>query len=450
MDKETRNGLRNIVVQSRKILEEDLLDQLEGAFGIHRNGTIESEGSLSHLNEEELDARRRAVAAVEHIEGYDIKPKDAVDQFQREVAFTHLNRLCAFKMLERRGLLDETVSRGTNSNGFKVHLAEHREDERLWRTGEEYRAYKHFLFDVCAKLTDEIKVLFDTEHISSHLFPGRKSLEGVLDLINADELADIWESDETIGWIYQYFTPKELRDKARKESAAPRNSYELAFRNQFYTPRYVVQFLTDNTLGRTWYEMRKGDTRLVDQCGYMVRRPMEIFLGLGQALPPEPQDDSDLSQEELLKQPVHILHREKKLPWEIKVLDPASGSGHFLRQLRTGAKDNPTMRHLEALARFFGVSPAYFFDDHLTELPGVEDRPFVASSRHTLREVAMNLIGLSEGSLNAVLQLSCRLREIEGLTCAENQPGVGDGASQASNPGSTTRRKRSVRKKAHP
>ncbi len=330
MDKETRNKLRSTVVQCRKILEEDVLDQLEGAFGIHRSGTTEPESALPHLDAEGLDARRRAVAAIEHIQGYDVKPKDAVDQFQREVAFTHLNRLCAFKMLERRGLLEETVSRGFDSNGFKVHLAEHPEDERLWRGGDEYQAYRHFLFDVCAKLTDEIKVLFDTEHISSHFFPGQRALQGVLDLINADDLADIWESDETIGWIYQYFTPKELREKARKESAAPRNSYELAFRNQFYTPRYVVQFLTDNTLGRTWYEMRKGETRLVDQCEYMVRRPTEIFLGPGEKPTAEPDENSDLSKEDLLKQPVHIMHREKKLPWEIKVLDPASGSGHFL------------------------------------------------------------------------------------------------------------------------
>jgi hypothetical protein len=38
----------------------------------------------------------------------------------------------------------------------------------------------------------------------------------------------------------------------------------MAFRNQFYTPRYVVEFLTDNTLGRTWYEMRQGNTGLVE------------------------------------------------------------------------------------------------------------------------------------------------------------------------------------------
>src|SRR5208337_2317875 len=102
---------------------------------------------------------------------------------------------------------------------------------------------------------------------------------------------------------------KELRDQVRKESAAPRNSYELAFRNQFFTPRYVVEFLTDNTLGRIWYEMRKGETRLKEQCPYMVRRPTEVFLAEGQT-PPEPtQGHDDLSQEELLKQPVHIPYR---------------------------------------------------------------------------------------------------------------------------------------------
>ena len=45
----------------------------------------------------------------------------------------------------------------------------------------------------------------------------------------------------------------------------------------------MVEFLTDNTLGRIWYEMRKGDTKLKDQCRYMVRRPTEVFLNEGRA-----------------------------------------------------------------------------------------------------------------------------------------------------------------------
>src|SRR5207253_3378932 len=161
--------------------------------------------------------------------------------------------------------------------------------------------------------------LFSPHDSANRLFPPYRVLEQVLELLNSEELKEVWGEDETVGWVYQYFTPKELRDQARKESQAPRNSYELALRNQFYTPRYVVQFLTDNTLGRIWYEMRKGDTKLKDQCRYMVRRPTEVFLAEGQS-PPEPtQNQDELSQEELLKQPVHIPHRAKKDPRELRI-----------------------------------------------------------------------------------------------------------------------------------
>lgn len=34
---------------------------------------------------------------------------------------------------------------------------------------------------------------------------------------------------------------------------------------------------------------------------------------------------------------------------------------------RTGKKDNPTLRHVAALARYFGVAPGHFFDDGLTD-----------------------------------------------------------------------------------
>ena len=45
----------------------------------------------------------------------------------------------------------------------------------------------------------------------------------------------------------------------RDASQAPRNSRELAVRNQFFTPRYVVEFLVDNTLGRLWFNATGGN-----------------------------------------------------------------------------------------------------------------------------------------------------------------------------------------------
>lgn len=38
-------------------------------------------------------------------------------------------------------------------------------------------------------------------------------------------------------------------------------------------------------------------------------------------------------------------------------------SANYIWMLRRGLRDNPTKRHIEALAGFFGVPPAYFFDD---------------------------------------------------------------------------------------
>ena len=161
------------------------------------------------------------------------------------------------------------------------------------------------------------------------LFPSETELQNLLKLINDLEIAPLWAEDETIGWIYQYFNSKEERKKMRDESAAPRNSRELAVRNQFFTPRYVVEFLTDNTLGRVWYEMTQGETALKETCRYLVRRPSEIFLEPGAVVPEQSGSEGDLSQADLLKQPVYIPHRRLKDPREIRMLDPACGSMHF-------------------------------------------------------------------------------------------------------------------------
>src|SRR5690606_25714338 len=112
-----------------------------------------------------------------------------------------------------------------------------------------YQLYIESIFD---ELSTEVKVLFDRRDPSSVLWPKRSTFEQLLEILNAPELASVWAEDETIGWVYQYFNGQAERRKMRDESQAPRNSRELAVRNQFFTPRYVVRFLVDNTLGRIW------------------------------------------------------------------------------------------------------------------------------------------------------------------------------------------------------
>ena len=289
MDQAIRNKLRNVVTQCRKLLEESVAQQLQGKYDIFVTGKkdevrAEKDLQLKHLSDEDRQARQDILAHFDHIKALGYKPKEALEQLIREIAFTHLNRFCAYKMMEVRDVyvggqkFREAVSKGLKSQGFLFYLAEHPEDERRYNAGHQDEAYCHFLNWLGGTLSQEIGVLFSPSDPANRVYPPQRVLDHVLELINSEQLKGIWSEDETIGWVYQYFTPKELRDQARKESQAPRNSYELAFRNQFFTPRYVVEFLTDNTLGRIWYEMRKGNTRLKDECRFMVRRPDEVFL----------------------------------------------------------------------------------------------------------------------------------------------------------------------------
>src|SRR5579859_489472 len=325
MDKAERNNLRNAVTECRHLLEEAVGELLEGHFGIHPSGDIEETNRMSHLSPEDAEIRAEIVANLDHVQATMLNggaiSKDAVQQLVREVGFTHLNRLCAYKILEHRKLLRESIGRGLNSNGFKFYLADHPDEERLWSRGQQETAYRHFLLWLAGTLSEEVATLFSQHDPANRLFPPYHVLEQVLALINQAELRDVWDEDEAIGWVYQYFTPKELRDKAHNDSPAPRNSYELAFLNQFYTPRYVVQFLVDNTLGRLWYEMRCGDTALKAKSAYLVYGRGEVFLKSGES----ESRSSDRSSESRF-----VPYRSKKDPREIRVLDPACGSGHFL------------------------------------------------------------------------------------------------------------------------
>jgi len=137
----------------------------------------------------------------------------------REQAFTVLNRLVAPRMLEARGLLIESVSKGYQSRGFQLYqcLA----GSALGETGDAYRCYLFSLFDEFAL---DLAVLFDRFSPQGRLFPRESALLALLDLINYAEIEPLWTEDETIGWIYQYFNSREERRKMRDESPAPRNS----------------------------------------------------------------------------------------------------------------------------------------------------------------------------------------------------------------------------------
>jgi len=301
-DQITRNRLQRFVNEARNLLTEEFTRQLQRDYGIDpKTGGVADIAKLSDLDDRRLETAKilREIAAhylaTESASGQ-AADRQVLDRIVREQAFTVLNRLAALRMAEARGLLIESVGNGYQAKGFQLYarLAV----TGLGETGESYRTY---LFSVFDELARDLPSLFDRYTPQGLLFPREAALLSLLRLINDPEIESLWAEDETIGWVYQYFNSKEERKAMREASQAPRNSRELAVRNQFFTPRYVVEFLVDNTLGRLWFNATGGQTVLRDRCQYLLVKPDE-------------------------QPPAAARLRD---PRTLKLLDPACGSMHF-------------------------------------------------------------------------------------------------------------------------
>ena len=90
-------------------------------------------------------------------------------------------------------------------------------------------------------------------------------------------------------------------------------------------------------------------------------------------------------------------------------------SGTYLWLLRTGQRDNPTMKHIIAIARFFGVPPTYFLPDDAMQQGAAPAEVVAALSAANVREMALRAAGLSSRSLKAITDMINSARVVEGL-----------------------------------
>lgn len=288
-DDSTRRRLQTFVSTARDALTEEFSWQLQQTYGMDPvSGEVAELDRLGDLDDQRLETALILREIMQHYLGALANPTaqdrhHALDRIVREQAFTVLNRLAALRLMEARGILLESVARGYQSTAFQLY--QRVAGSALGETGDAYRVFLFSVFDVFA---DDLPSLFDRHSPFGRLFPRESTFLRLLDLLNAADLEPLWGEDETIGWVYQYFNSTEERRRMRKESGAPRNSRELAMRNQFFTPRYVVEFLVDNTLARQWIDMSAGRSALADQCRFLVRRPDEAFLGRMSEEPGDP------------------------------------------------------------------------------------------------------------------------------------------------------------------
>lgn len=326
--KEARKKIFSLVQNSKDLLVKEVESQLEQYFGIHTNGSVIDMDLLTSKEADKIYTARILRQRLKYIQANQLSGdksiKDAIRLLISEEAFTILNRFACLRMAEERNIIRESVRKAYNSEGFLVF-------DSITGQGQVtdiYTRYTWYLNAVFDELSIDLPALFDRFSPFALVFPSEQALIRLLDVLNNEEITiyreeglqpvNLWKEDETIGWIYQYYNSKEEIKEMREASDLPRNSRELAVRNQFFTPRYVVQFLTDNSLGRIWYEMTQGQTKLVQLCTYLIHRNGEVFLQKGQTKPENAESKIQ-----------YIDFRTIKDPREIKMLDPACGSMHF-------------------------------------------------------------------------------------------------------------------------
>ncbi len=87
----------------------------------------------------------------------------------------------------------------------------------------------------------------------------------------------------------------------------------------------------------------------------------------------------------------------------------------LLWELREGVKDNPRMRHLEALADFFDVPVGYFFDEEVARRVEADLRLLSVMRNNDVRRIAFRASELSPEALNNIADM------IEGVSMLEKR-----------------------------
>ncbi len=311
LNKEERSHLEEVVEEIRTRLEADVRYQLEQNYGL----------ATQPESDEHTDSLRvRLVAVIERERVDDLSWDAGLQEYVQGVGYTIANRLAALRCMEVRGFIDREVTR------FRADGLTPAADPLV--NGEFYGlkdgVVEAFLM-ACHKLSEEVQLLFDVLDPYSLLTPEYATLSDVCGLL--DKIDDkVWSADDVLGWVYEYYNASRLDELRRKADSDGLDPEDVPAANQFYTPHWVVRMLTDNSLGKLFLE-HKGELASVTE------RQGEIF---------SPQQRMDRSSTPraaptLTELCTYIVPSEEQgeapeisSPSELRVIDPACGSGHFL------------------------------------------------------------------------------------------------------------------------
>lgn len=269
-------------------------------YGFFNSGSKAREIDPSLFSNDEIDKANKARQIIDTVINGEMESNSksyqkAREHYVKEAAFTFFNRIVGIKVMEANGLIDEAITERPEHGGrsLRHNLFLEKHPKYVGTSGQ---GRKEFFREVFSDMAKELPALYRNDHPYSPFVPDSELIREVTEIINEVPLEE-WEKDDTLGWVYQYYNApdrQELKDSDEKVTFD-----QVGTASQQYTPRWVVKFLVDNTLGKLWLEMHP-DSPLKEE------RDLQI--------PEFPEEQS----------------RQPKEPSEIKILDPACGSGNFL------------------------------------------------------------------------------------------------------------------------
>ena len=247
-------------------------------------------------------------------------------QLLERVAYTWFNRLCALRYLDARGwhpfgckVLMPAAEGETQPELLKLmragnlpaDLQNHTDQDRLHGlldgqiqtaiagADPQGEVYRQLVLAVCRCYHELLPNLFEgLDDASELLLPDDVLSDGsIVGAFRKEITDDDCQDVESLGWLYQFYIAEKKDEVMARKKAVP--TEDIPAVTQLFTPHWIVRYLVENSLGRLW---------LLNRPGSKLREHMPYYI--------EGETETDFL--EITK------------PEEIKLLDPACGSGHML------------------------------------------------------------------------------------------------------------------------
>lgn len=369
MNPTAKSTLSKTIRTLRTRLSADFEHALEARYRLskpaHQAGLDEERRAARERIEEWLGERVRGEA--------DKKKKqrrgrqDFIAEVVREAAYTLINRLVLLRLMEEADLVKPAVlSGGWQSPGYRewCEWAPALLDDAT----DGYATLLGLVFD---ELAHDLPGLYGEVGLTGLVPVPPQTLRAAVEALDADALDGCWSDDTTLGWVYQYFNDPDREALDKKLNARGKvEPHEVASKTQLFTERYMVEWLLQNSLGQIWLDLcaqngwtpdvqthgtldtleaRRADWRQKREAGHVALDALMPIHSeaeerwkyyVPKSATTGTQNDSTTQQQiappggkcrEATKGgPTDAKELHLKTLRDLKLLDPACGSGHFL------------------------------------------------------------------------------------------------------------------------